>query len=270
MGGQRQRPCALKTFIKVPKWVSFGTNSQTNRIKASSVSELCPESTADANYLTLGILFRADPKTLSQKLPFTIGGSRREAVDFVVHVELGGVTGVIAPIIGKQPTDYHTWILGGSSPAFIREEGQLYEAAPSGASNKSARAFATDLRRTSAIKMMEMILPRSQPSPGAITSSARSELGLLTMASIVVIDSEETVRRVMTEILQNGGHSVRGAREFDDGISLLRSDLPDLVITNVFLRGGITGHEAMRKLKGEFPQLPFLMVSGLPDETGFS
>jgi hypothetical protein len=64
------------------------------------------------------------------KLPFTIGGTKRKAVDFLLHPELGGVTGMIAPIIGKQPLDYHIWILPGTFPAFIREEGQLYEGGP--------------------------------------------------------------------------------------------------------------------------------------------
>jgi hypothetical protein len=64
------------------------------------------------------------------EVPFTIGGIKRKATDFVLHVELGGITGIIAPIIGKQPPDYHIWILGGASPAFIREEGQLYEDGP--------------------------------------------------------------------------------------------------------------------------------------------
>ena len=63
-------------------------------------------------------------------VPFTVGGTRRKAIDYVLHVELGGVTGVIAPILGKQPADYHIWILGGPTPAFIREEGQLYEGGP--------------------------------------------------------------------------------------------------------------------------------------------
>ena len=62
--------------------------------------------------------------------PFTIGGSRRKAIDYVLHVELGGLTGVIAPLVGKQPKDFHIWILGGDHPAFIREEGQLYEGGP--------------------------------------------------------------------------------------------------------------------------------------------
>ena len=64
------------------------------------------------------------------EVPFLIGGTQRKAVDFVLHVELGGLTGVVAPLIGKQPPDYHIWILPGTSPAFIREEGPLYEGGP--------------------------------------------------------------------------------------------------------------------------------------------
>jgi hypothetical protein len=64
------------------------------------------------------------------EVPFTIGGTKRKAIDFVLHAELGGVTGMIAPIVGKQPPDYHIWILPGTSPAFIREEGPLYEGGP--------------------------------------------------------------------------------------------------------------------------------------------
>jgi hypothetical protein len=40
---------------------------------------------------------------------------------------LGGVAGVVAPIVGKQPADYHIWLQSGSPPAFVREEGPLYE-----------------------------------------------------------------------------------------------------------------------------------------------
>ncbi len=64
------------------------------------------------------------------EVPFLIAGSKRKAIDYVLHAELGGLTGVIAPIIGKQPSDYHIWILAGPCPAFIREEGQLYEGGP--------------------------------------------------------------------------------------------------------------------------------------------
>jgi hypothetical protein len=62
--------------------------------------------------------------------PFTLGGVKREAIDYQVHVELGGVVGIVAPIVGKEPPDFHVLILGGKDPAFIREEGPLYEGGP--------------------------------------------------------------------------------------------------------------------------------------------
>lgn len=64
------------------------------------------------------------------ELSFRIGDTKRKATDFALHPELGGVVGMIAPLIGKQPSDFHIWILEGVSPAFIREEGQLYEGGP--------------------------------------------------------------------------------------------------------------------------------------------
>ena len=64
------------------------------------------------------------------EVPFQIGGKTRKAVDYVLHIELGGLAGAIAPMIGKQPADFHIWILAGPSPAFIREEGQFYEGGP--------------------------------------------------------------------------------------------------------------------------------------------
>ena len=63
-------------------------------------------------------------------VPFTIGGVPRKATDFILHIELGGIKGVIAPMLGKDPVDYHIWILAGNPPAFIREEGPLYEGGP--------------------------------------------------------------------------------------------------------------------------------------------
>jgi hypothetical protein len=64
------------------------------------------------------------------EVDFTMGGSARKATDFVVHVELGGVAGVVAPLVGKEPPDYHVLILSGPDPAFIRMEGPLYQGGP--------------------------------------------------------------------------------------------------------------------------------------------
>ena len=62
--------------------------------------------------------------------PFTVGGSQRTAMHYVLKVEIGGVAGVIAPLLGKQPSDIHIWVLGGDAPAFVKSEGPIYYGGP--------------------------------------------------------------------------------------------------------------------------------------------
>jgi hypothetical protein len=62
--------------------------------------------------------------------PFLVGGSTRKAINYLVKVDIGGVVGLVAPLIGKQPADTHVWILGGEAPAFVKSEGPLYVGGP--------------------------------------------------------------------------------------------------------------------------------------------
>ncbi len=62
--------------------------------------------------------------------PFTVGRSSREAIRYVVKVELGGVAGVVAPLVGKQPPDSYVWILLGEAPAFVRSEAPFFYGGP--------------------------------------------------------------------------------------------------------------------------------------------
>ena len=62
--------------------------------------------------------------------PFTIGSFHHKAMHFVVKVEIGGVTGFLARLMGKQPADTHVWVLGGEAPAFVKAEGPLYVGGP--------------------------------------------------------------------------------------------------------------------------------------------
>jgi hypothetical protein len=61
---------------------------------------------------------------------FWTAGAPHKAMRFGVKVELGGLTGVFAGLMGKQPKDVHVWVLGGQAPAFVRMEGQLYQGGP--------------------------------------------------------------------------------------------------------------------------------------------
>jgi hypothetical protein len=68
--------------------------------------------------------------TPAGKDSFSAGGASRQAVRFNVKVEIGGLAGLIAPLLGKQPRDTSVWILGGEAPGFVRSEGQMYQGAP--------------------------------------------------------------------------------------------------------------------------------------------
>jgi hypothetical protein len=61
---------------------------------------------------------------------FSAGGASHKAVRFNVKVELGGLVGLIAPLVGKQPHDTSVWILGGEAPGFVRSEGPMYQGGP--------------------------------------------------------------------------------------------------------------------------------------------
>jgi hypothetical protein len=61
---------------------------------------------------------------------FFTAGAPHKAMHYDVKVEIGGVAGVVAPIVGKKPEDIHAWILRGQAPAFVKMEGQLYVGGP--------------------------------------------------------------------------------------------------------------------------------------------
>jgi hypothetical protein len=83
-------------------------------------------------------LVAATPKPLLVKLaisaageePFSTGGTGRKAMHYVLKVDIGGIKGAIAPLVGKQPPDSHVWILGGEGPAFVKSEQPFYNDGP--------------------------------------------------------------------------------------------------------------------------------------------
>jgi hypothetical protein len=68
--------------------------------------------------------------TTNGEEPFSAGGAQHKAIHYVLKIEIGGVSGVIAPLIGKQPPDIDVWILRGEAPAFVKSEGQLSMGGP--------------------------------------------------------------------------------------------------------------------------------------------
>jgi hypothetical protein len=61
---------------------------------------------------------------------FSVAGARHRATLFVVKAEIGGIAGMIAPLIGKQPSDAKVWVVGEGAPAFVRADEALYVGGP--------------------------------------------------------------------------------------------------------------------------------------------
>jgi hypothetical protein len=62
--------------------------------------------------------------------PLSSGNIKHKAMHYVVKVKIGGIPGLLAPLLGKQPADVQIWILGGEAPAFVKFEGPLYNGGP--------------------------------------------------------------------------------------------------------------------------------------------
>jgi hypothetical protein len=59
-----------------------------------------------------------------------VGGIGRHAARFRMHIEIGGVAGAIAPLLGKEPSDVFFWATEDAMPVVIKTEGALYLKGP--------------------------------------------------------------------------------------------------------------------------------------------
>jgi hypothetical protein len=62
--------------------------------------------------------------------PFSLAGSSRKASHYEIKIELGGISDIVAPMVGKAPPNIEIWTIDGQAPTFIREQGPLYPDGP--------------------------------------------------------------------------------------------------------------------------------------------
>jgi hypothetical protein len=61
---------------------------------------------------------------------FSIGGSGAKATHYVMKIDIGGVEGAAAKVLGKQPPPEDFWIAAGNAPVFLKSEGPLFDDGP--------------------------------------------------------------------------------------------------------------------------------------------
>ena len=60
----------------------------------------------------------------------SVAGNTRKATHYEIKIDLGGIAGVIAPIIGKAPPNIQAWTISGGATTFAKEVGPLYAEGP--------------------------------------------------------------------------------------------------------------------------------------------
>ena len=78
------------------------------------------------------VAFTPKPRLVTMELshegddPVRVGGVSKTARRHLVKLEIGGVTGLVASAIGKEPPDLRYWLVTGDIPAFVKFEGAMY------------------------------------------------------------------------------------------------------------------------------------------------
>lgn len=61
---------------------------------------------------------------------FTVAGSQHKAIHYEIKIQIGGLAGLVAPMVGKAPPNIQIWIVGGQAPVFLREQGPIFAEGP--------------------------------------------------------------------------------------------------------------------------------------------
>jgi two-component system, cell cycle sensor histidine kinase and response regulator CckA len=82
-------------------------------------------------------------------------------------------------------------------------------------------------------------------------------------ATVLVVEDDETVRRMTVRALGEAGYGTLEAGDGQDALDLVRErpDPPDLVVTDLGMPR-MDGHELARRLRADHPKLPVLLISG--------
>jgi len=84
---------------------------------------------------------------------------------------------------------------------------------------------------------------------------------------VLVVDDEASVRELFTELLKKEDCAVTTLSNAEEALDLLEKECFDAVLMDIKLPG-ISGMEALKKIKEKRPQLPVIMITGFGYDEG--
>ena len=86
-----------------------------------------------------------------------------------------------------------------------------------------------------------------------------------TEASILLLVSDQLIRAVMREVLEDDGYFVAATGDLGAAVDQLKMGTPDLLITRTFV-STMPGHAAAKYLRKKCPRMRVLIVGGILDD----
>jgi len=82
------------------------------------------------------------------------------------------------------------------------------------------------------------------------------------MPTVLIIDDEPNIRRMVGALLGAEGYDVRDASDGVTGISRAADSDPDVVLLDLMMPGNLDGMQTLERLRAEIPDSPVVMMSG--------
>lgn len=90
---------------------------------------------------------------------------------------------------------------------------------------------------------------------------AHSAINIPTMNRVLLIEDDESMRRVLEQSLEQAGYAVTAVVDGGVGLRSFRAQPADLVITDLVMPGE-EGISIIIRLREEFPNTPIIAISG--------
>ena len=110
-----------------------------------------------------------------------------------------------------------------------------------------------------------LFLPRMTEDVPIVEESAATPLLHGRGESVLVVEDNEALRRVVTRQLGELGYRVLAAENAAAGLELLDRRSIDLLLTDIVMPGGINGRELARRARQRWPEIKIVFTSGFSE-----
>lgn len=83
------------------------------------------------------------------------------------------------------------------------------------------------------------------------------------MSDILIVDDEEDIRELVSDILQDEGYGTRMAANADECLAAINADQPGLMILDIWLKDSrMDGIDILKSVRRDNPDIPIVIISG--------